>query len=159
MVTERQLTVNRENAKSGGVKTPAGKKITKLNAVTHGLLSKEVLFPGEDGEELRRLSEALRAELQPEGELETALEDIIVANLWRLKRVLHLETYYSREMPTEKGLHFVISDLGQNISRYETHIERQLYRAMHELERRQDARHGKSVLSPVAIDVSMTTQN
>ena len=40
MVTEKQLIANRENGKLGGVKTEAGKQVTRLNAVTHGLLTK-----------------------------------------------------------------------------------------------------------------------
>jgi hypothetical protein len=42
------------------------------------------------------------------------------------------------------------------LSRYETAIERQLYRALHELERRQAARHGKDVAAPLAVDVDVS---
>ena len=42
------------------------------------------------------------------------------------------------------------------LSRYETAIERGLYRALHELERRQAARLGGSVPAPVAVDVDVS---
>ena len=42
------------------------------------------------------------------------------------------------------------------LSRYEAAIERQLYRALHELERRQAARRGRSVPAPMAVDVDVS---
>jgi hypothetical protein len=55
MVSERQLVVNTTNAHHGGVKTEAVKAAIRLNAVTHGLTSKEVLLRGEDAETLNAL--------------------------------------------------------------------------------------------------------
>jgi hypothetical protein len=42
------------------------------------------------------------------------------------------------------------------LSRYETAIERQLYKALHELERRQAARNGVSVTPPQVVDVDVS---
>jgi hypothetical protein len=42
------------------------------------------------------------------------------------------------------------------INRYETTLERSLYKALHELERRQAARNGQVVPLPVAVDVNLT---
>ena len=42
------------------------------------------------------------------------------------------------------------------LSRYETTIERQLYKALHELERRQATRQGGHVPAPVAVDVDVS---
>ena len=42
------------------------------------------------------------------------------------------------------------------LSRYETAIERQLYKALHELERRQAARLGGSVPPPQVVDVDVS---
>ncbi len=42
------------------------------------------------------------------------------------------------------------------LSRYETAIERQLYRALHELERRQAARRGTGVPPPQVVDVDVS---
>ena len=50
MATLKQIEANRLNAlKSTGPKTEAGKASVKLNAMKHGLLSKQVLLP-EDSE-------------------------------------------------------------------------------------------------------------
>ncbi len=42
------------------------------------------------------------------------------------------------------------------LSRYETSIERQIYRALHELERRQDARSGATVTPAHVVDVDVS---
>ncbi len=42
------------------------------------------------------------------------------------------------------------------LSRYETAIERQLYKALHELERRQAARQGDRISPPQVLDVDVS---
>ena len=42
--------------------------------------------------------------------------------------------------------------------RYETHIERGLYKALHELQRLQAARSGERVLVPMVVDVDISGQ-
>src|SRR5918997_7079192 len=92
MSSARKAAANRQNAlKSTGPKTPDGKAAVRLNALRHGLLSEEILLPGEDGEALRELAERLRAELQPVGELESILVDRITSLLWRLRRLERVE--------------------------------------------------------------------
>jgi hypothetical protein len=92
MSSARKAAANRQNVlKSTGPKTPDGKTAVRLNALRHGLLSEEILLPGEDEEALRELAEGLRAELQPVGELEGLLVDRITSLLWRLRRLGRLE--------------------------------------------------------------------
>ena len=80
MTSDSKAEANRQNAlKSTGPKTLEGKAAVRLNAVKHGLLSEQVLLPDEDEDALSELSERLRAELQPEGELENLLVDRITA--------------------------------------------------------------------------------
>jgi hypothetical protein len=43
------------------------------------------------------------------------------------------------------------------VNRYETTLERSLFRALHELERRQAARDGQTVPLPVAVDVNLSS--
>jgi hypothetical protein len=216
MTSDRKAEANRRNAlKSTGPKTPEGKAAVRLNALKHGLLSREILLPGEDEEALRELGERLRAELQPVGELENLLVDRIIAAYWRLRRLGRVEAGIfawelyeelaeraeSKAREYESGsadelmdlIHTKITDeekhaqalekvrqmrseqqaesitLGRTfardadkanafskLSRYETAIERQLYKALHELERRQAARLGASVPAPVAVDVDVS---
>ena len=92
MTSEKQAKANRGNAlKSTGPKTPEGKDAVRLNAVKHGLLSEEVLLPGEDEAALAELGERVRADLQPVGELEDLLAEQILAAVWRLRRLRRVE--------------------------------------------------------------------
>ncbi len=92
MTSDKQAQANRRNAlKSSGPKTPEGKATVRHNATKHGLLSRDVLLPGEDGAALEELSERLRDELQPVGELESLLVDRIIAAYWRLRRLGRVE--------------------------------------------------------------------
>jgi hypothetical protein len=44
----------------------------------------------------------------------------------------------------------------EKVNRYETSLERSLYKALHELERRQAARSGQAVQLPVAVDINLS---
>jgi hypothetical protein len=222
MTSEKKAEANRKNAlKSTGPRTPEGKDAVRLNALRHGLLSKEILLPGEDADDLRELGDRLRAELRPVGELENLLVDRIVATIWRLRRLGRVEAgifawelyeelagraeqeaskyeddpYWDdleeisdddlEEMSDNEKKHeealerarrmrrsaqqdetatlgrtFARDADGANafskLSRYETAIERQLYRALHELERHQAARLGGNVQAPLAVDVDVS---
>jgi len=92
MASKKQIEANKRNAlKSSGPKTPEGKATARLNSTTHGLLSQEVLLPGEDEEALKELGERLRAELQPVGEMENLLVERIIDATWRLQRLSRVE--------------------------------------------------------------------
>ncbi|MDP9486707.1 MAG: hypothetical protein M3Q49_13145 [Actinomycetota bacterium] len=219
MTSDKKTQANRRNSlKSTGPKTPEGKAAVRYNATKHGLLSKDVLLPGEDEAALRELGERLGEELQPIGELESLLVDRIIASHWRLRRLGRVEagiflwqryeegaeraqqearTYEGDKrlsdmlekvndfMPTDEkkreealtrvrelkakqgtetaalGGTFIRDADGANafskLSRYETTIERSLYKALHELQRLQAARYANgNVLPPVAIDVDVS---
>jgi hypothetical protein len=217
MTSERKVEANRKNAlKSTGPKTPEGKDVVGSNALKHGLLSREILLPGEDEAALQDLGERLRAELQPVGELENLLVERVIAATWRLRRLARVEagifawefyeqlierarreasTYVKKDSVddliafgvttiTDKQKHqqalskareleaardseaatlgrtFVRDAEAANaftkLSRYETTIERGLYKALHELERRQAARLGGNFPAPLAMDVDVS---
>src|SRR5829696_5651390 len=143
MTSDRKAKANRRNAlKSTGPKTTEGKAAVRFNALKHGLLSSEILLPGEDEAALQDLGERLRAELQPVGELENLLVDRITSLLWRMRRLGRVEAgifaweldEHIRDPYTSKlGLAFIRDANNANafskLSRYETAIERHLYRA------------------------------
>ena len=227
MTSPKKAQSNRQNAlKSTGPRTLEGKAAVRLNAVKHGLLSQDVLLPGEDEAALKELGEGLREELQPIGELENLLVERIIASTWRLRRlgrveagIFAFELYgelaerarkeagkYSRtETKVMLGGHELDGDvetivkttitdkqkhqeaveraqemesvrdaelatLGQTfirdankanafskLSRYETAIERRLYKALHELQRLQAARSANAnVPPPVVLDVDVS---
>jgi hypothetical protein len=65
---------------------------SRLNALQHGLRAQEVVLPGEPIEEYEALLLELQGELRPEGLLETILVSKIASRIWRLARVVRLET-------------------------------------------------------------------
>src|SRR5215210_4171930 len=221
MASEKQIQANRQNAlESTSPKTPEGKAAVRMNALRHGLLSKEILLPGEDEEALRELGDILTTELQPVGAVENLLVARITAAAWRLRRLGRVEAgIFARELyeelakrarqearsytKQESKYHEIIDSelptatiidqekyreaiseakqmeaardgetatLGQTfirdaetanafskLSRYETAIERSLYKALHELQRQQAARRADgSVTPPAAIDVDVS---
>src|SRR3954470_21927433 len=85
--SEHRLAVNRRNAaRSTGPRTPEGKAVVALNALKHGLLSREALVKGESEAELVAFGKRMRAQLAPVGELELLLADGVVSTAWRLRR-------------------------------------------------------------------------
>ena len=170
-ISQKQLEANRENAKLGGVKTEEGKAISKYNALKHGLLSKEVLLKGEEEKILIEVGKKLRAELEPQTELELVLVDRITANVWRLKRVMQIEREMidddrsdtnflldggKRTLGGAISYDFANSDTYSKLIRYESNIERGIYKALHELQRIQAARAGEKPPAPIAIDVDVS---
>jgi hypothetical protein len=95
-MTAKQIEANRRNAqKSTGPRTDAGRAVSRLNALKHGILSTQVLVRGRHGKENAREFKALHArfheELQPHGPVEEMLVDQIVTAHWRLRRALAAE--------------------------------------------------------------------
>jgi hypothetical protein len=176
MTSEKQAQANRRNAlKSTGPKTPEGKTAVRHNARKHGLLSTDILLPGEDEAALMELGERLRDELQPVGELENLLVDRIISSTWRLQRLGRVEAgIFAFELSEVRairsdsdidtamlGLSFIRDGNSANafskLSRYETTLERSLFKALHELQRLQATRGaGGNVSPPVAVDVNVS---
>jgi hypothetical protein len=165
VTSDKQIEANRQNArKSTGPRTQGGKDRVSNNAVKHGLLSQDVLVFGEDRAALRDLSERLQEELEPVGELEDMLVDRIVAAYWRLRRVGQVEADIFTSLSSVSnslGGAFMHDSHHANafskLSRYETPIEKSLYKALHELQRLQAARQEDGNVSPpLAVDVDVS---
>lgn len=177
MTTKAQTEANCRNAlRSSGPRTPLGKAASSKNALRHGILSKDAVLPDEDAGQLDALRSELMASLQPEGALEDFLVDRIVIAAWRLRRVAQVEIGVFRQESesigclmddcadsdspaVRKGLAFIRdckgADAFSKISRYETALERGLFRNLHELQRLQASRTGQNVTPPVVLDVTM----
>ncbi len=92
MPSDAQNKANRANAmRSTGPRTDEGKAASKLNALKHGILAKDVVLPNEDEVEFARLKDSLYTELQPVGELEALQADLTAGYAWRLRRVMNIE--------------------------------------------------------------------
>ena len=168
-ISQKQLEANQKNAKLGGVKTEEGKAVSKYNALKHGILSKEVLLEGEDEKTLIEIGKKLRTELEPQTELELVLVDRITANVWRLRRVMQIEREMIKsdcnpKFDDKKDLgeafshDFANYDTYGKLLRYETSIERGIYKALHELQRIQSARMGEKPPAPIAIDIDVSKE-
>lgn len=164
-VSQKQLEANRENAKLGGVKTEDGKAVSRFNAVKHGLLSQEVCIKGESQADSEELGKALRVEFKPANEMEMILVERIIANTWRLKRALRGEKEMIEcNMQGEKTFGSALSydfanyDRYGKFTRYETCLERGIYRALHELQRLQAARLGEKIPAPVVVDLDVSKE-
>lgn len=159
LATLRQLEANRQNALcSTGPRTSAGKAVSALNAVTHGILSARTVIPGEDQEEFASFATALLIDLAPVGALETLLADQVIASAWRLRRLLGVDAVVhlaAREGCLDGGVLGIVTDLAPKLGRYGATIERSLYRALHELQRLQAAREGQSVPAPAVVEVDV----
>jgi len=92
MTSARQQAANRQNAqRSTGPRTTAGKARVAQNAVTHGLLSEELLLPDEDPKALQTLSQNIRAACNPRGAQEEFLVELMIRAAWRLGRLSRIE--------------------------------------------------------------------
>jgi len=157
------------NENKGGPQTPEGKEISKMNALKHGLLSKEVLLKEDDPKLFEELANGISDVLQPVGKMEEILVDRIISSTWRLRRAIQVER---GTMQWFKEYDDMFSDFGgggdkelkkikemidngaiERTIRYENSIERSLFKALHELERLQARRNGKNVPLPIPVDV------
>lgn len=179
-ISPKQLEANRENAKLGGVKTEAGKAVSKYNAIKHGILRQAITEYERDL--YQDFVDDLLEQLAPVGLTETILVERIAVCYLRLFRIAKVENEY---MQSKLNPHIVensfsllikgddrviqegyvpkmsldtLEDLNEKILRYDTNIERSLYRALHELQRIQAARAGEKPPAPIAIDVDVSQE-
>ena len=171
-VSPKKIESNRRNAqRSTGPKTPEGKKVSRWNALRHGLLAKELVIPNGSGmeneEEFRELLSGLMEDLQPEGSMEEILVEEIAVSYWRLRRVIRSENGRIRqEFESDERMGPLMESLlgsepksaaerarharlalprgrdAEQIFRYGAAIERTLFRALQHLERLQRRRAG-----------------
>ena len=170
MTTKKQASSNRRNAMhSTGPRTPEGKAVVAGNARKHGLSARDSVLSEEDEILFTDMLMELVASCGPEGELETFLVKRIATGIWRLQRLLRVEAGLFDEPGTSvfnrdkgPGARFNAQiRYGSNpfatLCRYESALERGVYRAVHELQRTQAARRGEEASPPLALDVLLST--
>ena len=90
-ISEAMRAANRANAQaSTGPRTEAGKRRARMNALRHGLSSRDpktAVLPGEDAAQFAALKADLAARFRPEGDMERELVAEMAAALWRCRRV------------------------------------------------------------------------
>jgi hypothetical protein len=93
MATIAQIEAARRNGSlSRGPVTPEGKERSVCNAARHGMYSSTVVLNSELPEVFERFSEQVFADYTPETDRERRLVFQIVEGLWRLNRVVCMET-------------------------------------------------------------------
>ena len=167
MATEAQIEANRTNAqKSTGPRTAEGKAIVAQNAITHGLLARAGVIPGEDEHEFAAHREGLLQQLRPGAPLEEVLADRIVDLSWRLQRAVRdqdvayaalYEKYVEGQpQPQEPGAwqaalgRMIVEDFCgeavlERLQRYERRIESGFYKALKELRQALRERQGAAL--------------
>lgn len=155
-----------------GPKTTDGKAVSSLNAVKHGILSSQAVLKTEDPEALKQLVAGLHAQFEPVGEFETLLVDRIASCYWRLARVQRAETVLmdktylgligvgkgelSSEQRRQRATIATISNRYiEYLDRYESAIERRLFRACRELRTAQASRIAGVPVTPGLLHVSL----
>jgi hypothetical protein len=145
----------RSRPRRRGPKTATGKARIGLNAIKHGLSSTRLILPGENATDWESFRRAIVDDRAPVGSVETVLAERAAWAAWRLRRVLsfeeavlterqHLEMISARLLPSPNHLDMII--------RWEAHLNRQLYQALHELEAMRAARGGQPT-TLVRVDV------
>src|SRR5208283_5777294 len=93
MTSWGQFEANRLNAlKSTGPKTEEGKRISRRNALRHGLTAETVIDGLEDGEDYRGFEAAIIADYDARTAVERELVLRLASLLWRLRRIISIET-------------------------------------------------------------------
>ncbi len=130
-ISEKKIEANRRNARqSTGPKTEAGKAVSRLNALKHGLLANEVVITRGDYKEneqaFAELLDALREQFTPVGMAEGLEVQTVALYYWRKMRAVRYEHGAIRkrtgnmrereEIDREEGFDFALR-LGHNLER------------------------------------------
>ena len=87
MATERQIAANRRNAqRCTGPKSDDGKRVTRMNALKHGMAAGIIVLPYESTLEYHEMRAKLIQGYAPANHQEEMLVDQIAAGWWRTMR-------------------------------------------------------------------------
>jgi len=106
LISLKKIEANRRNAKlSTGPRTERGKRWSRRNAITHGVLASALLITDggtEDTAEFRKLVSRLTTDLEPVGNLEEMMVEKIAVCWWRLQSALRFEAEAIRRARREE---------------------------------------------------------
>jgi len=164
-ITAKQLAANRRNAALGGVKSPEGKAVSRLNARKHGIFASALTRL--DHRELRPILDAFMDQMEPVGALEAVLVEKLAVVYLRMQRCARAEAEYHvatwtpdprRQGDMNAGSAFkpwAFQRTVELVNRYDVSLTNQFLRLMHELERVRRLRGGEKLPPPVAADVGV----
>jgi hypothetical protein len=97
MTSQRKIEANRRNARfSTGPKSSNGRAWARRNALKLGIYAKTVLLPSENAAAYAALRVQVFQRYEPRGPIEEGLLELIIADLWRLDRLLRIESEFIR---------------------------------------------------------------
>lgn len=76
-----------DDSESSTQPSPSGYQLSRLNAVSHGVLSQHTVLPWEDQKEWNQLLDAFTAEYDPQGPTEHSLVAELATITWRRRRL------------------------------------------------------------------------
>lgn len=96
ITSEKQFLTNQQNAKlSTGPVTIEGKEIVAVNAIRHGIFTKDLIIASGIGRENQAEYDELLANLiqclAPSNQMESLLVEKIAVDFWRLRRTIRFE--------------------------------------------------------------------
>jgi hypothetical protein len=93
MTSFRQMEANRRNAlRSTGPRSEEGKRQSRRNALRHGLTAETVIVGLEDSEDYHAFEAAVIADYDARTAVERELVLRLASLLWRLRRIISIET-------------------------------------------------------------------
>lgn len=154
------MLMQEKNNKKRGVKTDAGKEVSKYNAQKHSILRDS---PTEyEGVDVSVLREELFSDLEPKGRMQEVLIDVIVINTMKLARVVKSESEYVKQVlspiirgeldvvnfrPTQHEYQMQVDFTDKKFlifSRYQTAMENRIYKALFALKNLQNEQGKKN---------------
>jgi hypothetical protein len=175
MATTKQAEANRMNAqKSTGPRTTAGKKISRFNALKHGIYAVHQVMFDEKADDLAELAAEYHEHHNPADANERFLVDTLVHNEWRLRRMRRIEAdlwYRAYNTFVVKNIEVTLkctsgdafatdSSTFERLQRIANSCERTYHRALKELHRLQVARaHGLRTPEPEAVPTPQPQQS
>jgi hypothetical protein len=106
MATTEQTEANRQNSqKSTGPRSPAGKAVSRFNALKSGIDAESHVIPGEDPAKLETLVAEYQARFDTSAPERRMLVDTMIACEWQVRRLNHAEACFRvyEAMCTEPG--------------------------------------------------------
>jgi hypothetical protein len=140
-----------------GPRTDAGKAVSSMNSLKHGLTSRKAVLPGENQADFDRLHNQLLADHAPVGALEAELVAEIAACLWRLQRARRYESIILETSSFELFVSHTQAKGFETLLRYMSAIERQLNRAIVRLRETRAERRKRNLAQPRVRAMSATS--
>jgi hypothetical protein len=174
MITMNQLQANRLNAqKSTGPRTPAGKEVSRFNALKHGVDARQTVIPGENQADLECLAAEYQDHLCPATAVERYLVDTLILSDWLRRRLQRAQAELYTVLAGRPGIPGPLSyawqsdaagsNTLQKVFRQLSTLDRSYLRALTEIRRlKEDSADPESVAEqpskPQAMSASATPQ-